>query len=59
MGVVKNWNINLRHSYEIQIWKINYLAKRREYISEKEFEKHYIDAFNLMNMIIAFKKKIN
>jgi len=33
-------------------------AKRREYISEGEFLKHYEFAFNLMNMMVAFKDKI-
>ncbi|WP_282079632.1 four helix bundle protein [Aquimarina algiphila] len=33
-------------------------AKRREYISNKEFDKHYSKSFELMNMMIAFKKKI-
>ncbi|BBE17654.1 four helix bundle protein [Aquipluma nitroreducens] len=33
-------------------------AKRREYISEEEFLKHYEFAFNLMNMMVAFKDKI-
>ena len=33
-------------------------AKRREYISEVEFQTHYEFAFNLMNMMIAFKAKI-
>ena len=33
-------------------------AKRREYISENEFSTHYEFAFNLMNMMVAFKKKI-
>ncbi len=33
-------------------------AKRREYISEKEFLIHYEYAFNLMNMMVAFQKKI-
>ncbi|HAQ18723.1 MAG TPA: four helix bundle protein [Prolixibacteraceae bacterium] len=33
-------------------------AKRREYISEEEFIKHYEFAFNLMNMMAAFKDKI-
>lgn len=33
-------------------------AKRREYISEQEFEIHYNDSFNLMNRMVAFKKKI-
>ena len=33
-------------------------AKRREYISEEEFKKHYEFAFNLMNMMVAFKEKI-
>lgn len=33
-------------------------AKRREYISEAEFQKQYEVAFNLMNMMVAFKDKI-
>lgn len=33
-------------------------AKLREYISEKEFNKHYEFAFNLMNMMVAFRNKI-
>lgn len=33
-------------------------AKRREYISEDEFRKQYEVAFNLMNMMVAFKDKI-
>ncbi len=33
-------------------------AKRREYISEEEFLKQYEFAFNLMNMMAAFKAKI-
>ena len=33
-------------------------AKRREYISEEEFSMHYEFAFNLMNMMVAFKEKI-
>lgn len=33
-------------------------AKRRKYLSEEEFEKLYDDAFNLMNMTVAFRKKI-
>jgi len=36
-----------------------YKAKRRNYFSEKEFHKYYSEAFNLMNMMIAFKKNIN
>ena len=35
-----------------------YKAKRRKYISDPEFNKHYEDAFNLMNMLVAFKTKI-
>jgi four helix bundle protein len=35
-----------------------YKAKRREYISEIEFMQHYEYAFNLMNMMVAFKEKI-
>jgi four helix bundle protein len=34
-------------------------AKRRQYISEQEFNKYYDDSFQLMNMMIAFKNKIN
>lgn len=34
-------------------------AKRREYITENEFNTHYETSFNLMNMMIAFKNKIN
>lgn len=34
-------------------------AKRREYILDEEFEKHYNSSFELMNMMTAFKKKIN
>jgi len=33
-------------------------AFRRNYISEEEFRKHYDEAFNLMNMMVAFKAKI-
>jgi len=33
-------------------------AKRRKYFTEQEFEKYYNEAFNLMNMMIAFKKSI-
>ena len=33
-------------------------AKRREYISEQKFSKYYKDAFNLMNMLVGFKNKI-
>jgi four helix bundle protein len=33
-------------------------ANRRKYITEVEFEKLYEDSFNLMNMMVAFKKKI-
>jgi four helix bundle protein len=33
-------------------------AKRRKYISENEFILHYEFAFNLMNMMVAFKEKI-
>ena len=32
---------------------------RRKYISEKEFSQYYDDSFNLMNMLIAFRDKIN
>jgi four helix bundle protein len=33
-------------------------AKRRDYISEDEFLKHYETAYNLMNMMVSFKDKI-
>ncbi len=33
-------------------------ARRREYISEVEFSEHYDYAFNLMNMMVAFRKNI-
>ena len=33
-------------------------AKRRNYIEEDEFNKNYDAAFNLMNMMIAFKNKV-
>jgi len=33
-------------------------AKRRAYISEEEFMDQYEFAYNLMNMMVAFKKKI-
>jgi four helix bundle protein len=35
-----------------------YKAKIREYISEKEFLQNYEYAYNLMNMMVAFKNKI-
>ncbi len=34
-------------------------AKRREYISPEEFDNQYKVAFNLMNMMVAFRNKIN
>ncbi len=33
-------------------------AKRRNYVSEEEFNKYYEESFNLMNMKVAFKRKI-
>ena len=33
-------------------------AIKREYITEQEFNKHYEASFNLMNMMIAFRKNI-
>ncbi len=33
-------------------------AQRREYISEDEFNFSYESAYNLMNMMVAFKNKI-
>jgi four helix bundle protein len=34
-------------------------ASRRKYITDKEFSDNYEFAFNLMNMMIAFRNKIN
>ena len=34
-------------------------AQRRKYISDDEFSEHYDYAYNLMNMMVAFKDKIN
>ncbi len=34
-------------------------AIRRQYLSEQEFNKYYDDSFQLMNMMVAFKNKIN
>jgi len=34
-------------------------AKRRNYITENEFNKCYKECFHLMNMMIGFKNKIN
>ena len=36
-----------------------YKASRRKYISEDEFKKQYDFAFNLMNMLVALRDKIN
>jgi len=36
-----------------------YKARRRGYISEDEFREQYNYAFNLMNMMVKFKDKIN
>ena len=33
-------------------------AKRRNYVSQEDFEKYYQASFKLMNMIIAFRKKL-
>lgn len=33
-------------------------AKRRQYMSEEEFNSFYEFSYNLMNMMIAFKRKI-
>jgi four helix bundle protein len=33
-------------------------ASKRNYISEEEFKEHYDYAYNLMNMMVAFKGKI-
>ena len=34
-------------------------AKRRNYITEQAFQAHYDESFHLMNMMIAFRNKIN
>lgn len=34
-------------------------SKRRNYISEIEFDKYYDEGFHLMNMMIAFRNKID
>jgi four helix bundle protein len=34
-------------------------AKNRDYISKKLFDKLYLESYNLMNMMVAFKKNIN
>ena len=34
-------------------------AKIREYISEVDFDKYYLDSYNLMNMMIAFRNKLS
>ena len=41
-----------------EVVKCLHKAKRRNYISEDGFNKLYSDSFNLMNMMIAFRKKI-
>ena len=33
-------------------------AKRRNYINEEEFQLRYEEAFNLMNMMVSFKRSI-
>ena len=33
-------------------------AKRREYITDEEFNKYYDFSYNLMNMMIAFRKNL-
>jgi four helix bundle protein len=33
-------------------------AKRRKYITENEFNRHYEFAFNLMNMMVAFRSRL-
>ena len=33
-------------------------AKNRKYISDNEFNQLYEESFNLMNMMVAFKKNI-
>ena len=33
-------------------------AYRRKYLTEKVFKKHYHESFDLMNMMVAFRKKL-
>ena len=33
-------------------------AKRRKYITNKDFDKRYKESFDLMNMMIAFRNKL-
>ena len=33
-------------------------AKRRNYMTQPEFDKYYEDCFNLMNMMIGFRNKV-
>lgn len=33
-------------------------ARRRDYITQEVFEQHYEEAFNLMNMTVAFRRNI-
>ena len=33
-------------------------AKRRKYIADESFDVHYEFAYNLMNMMVGFKKRI-
>ena len=35
-----------------------YKSKNRKYINDQEFEDHYDFAYNLMNMLVAFKSNI-
>ena len=35
-----------------------YKAKNRKYIDDQTFEKHYGEAYKLMNMMVAFRNKI-
>ena len=35
-----------------------YKANNRLYLSKTEFEKHYYECFVLMNMLLAFRKKV-
>lgn len=32
-------------------------AKRRNYISSENFDRYYLESFDLMNMLIAYRKK--
>jgi four helix bundle protein len=42
----------------IEVVTCSHKAFKRNYFSEEEFREHYDYAYNLMNMMVAFKEKI-